>query len=165
MSFLLSKDSSQEIIYSEIAYKGITRKQKIINTTLIRLHHLLSTQIAPTHINILKVNRSKAENREGLFIPRNSISWVGRHQSIMFEVRSKIIFSHTLLELTLVLLIYYRDLWRKWPTFLSLVWVTYFGPKYMYKQMKKTICEGSIIVEIVYTQNLRKSNLWFPWQL
>lgn len=110
MSFLLSKDSSQEIIYSEIAYKGITRKQKIINTTLIRLHHLLSTQIAPTHINILKVNRSKAENREGLFIPRNSISWVGRHQSIMFEVRSKIIFSHTLLELTLVLLIYYRDL-------------------------------------------------------
>lgn len=61
-------------------------------------------QIAPSLINILKVNRSKAENIEGIFIPRNGISWVGRHQSIMFEVRSKIIFIYALSELTLILL-------------------------------------------------------------
>lgn len=67
MSFILLKNWSQEIICSEIAYKGIIRKQKITNKTLIRLHCLLSMQIAPTHINLLKVNRSKAENILGDF--------------------------------------------------------------------------------------------------
>lgn len=43
-------------------------------------------------MNVLKVNRSKAENTKGIFIPRNGVNWVGRDQSIMFEVRSEIIF-------------------------------------------------------------------------
>lgn len=137
MSFILLKNWSHEIIYSKIAYEGVIRKQKITNKTLIKPHCLSSTQIVPTHINILKVNRSKAENIERVFIPRNGVSWFGRHQSIMFEVRSKIIFIYAPSDLTLILLMYYRDLWRKQPTFLSLVWVTCFGPKYMYNMWKR----------------------------
>lgn len=165
MSFILLKDWSQEIIYSEIAYKAMIRKQKIINNTLIRLLHLLTTQIAPTHINILEVNRSKAENIEGIFIPRNCVSWLGRYQSIMFEVRSKIIFyicifwinsdtadilQRSLKKVTNISVFSLGDL----------LWT-----QVHVQQMKKTIYEGSIIVEIVYAQNHRKSNLWFPWQL
>ena len=57
-------------------------------------------------MNILKVNRSKAENTKGIFIPMNGVNWVGRDQSIMFEVRSEIIFIHALSELTLILMRY-----------------------------------------------------------
>ena len=41
---------------------------------------------------LAKVNRSKAENTKAIFIPMNGVNWVGRDQSIMFEVRSEIIF-------------------------------------------------------------------------